>query len=277
MIFVNQQIEKGISVQAELPIRNINRAVGTIIGSEITRKWGATGLSDDTISIKFRGSAGQSFGAFTTKGMTLRLEGDANDYVGKGLSGGRLIIYPPIDSNFKPSRNVIIGNVALYGATSGELYVSGMAGERFGVRNSGAIGVVEAVGSHCLEYMTGGIIVVLGPTGRNCAAGMSGGIGYIFDEEGTLPRNLNTTMVDLENIETDTEAKELYHLIENHAKFTNSTVAHSILSNWKDKLVKFTKIIPKDYKQVLKKIEEAKLNGLTGEEAVLAAFNSIHH
>src|SRR5690606_16133218 len=180
-------IERGEPVRAELPIRNVNRVVGTITGSEVTKKWGAKGLPEDTIRIHFKGSAGQSFGAFMPKGMTFVLAGDANDYFGKGLSGGKLIVFPPAGSTFVPEENIIIGNVALYGATAGEVYVRGMAGERFAVRNSGVDAVVEAVGDHGCEYMTGGHVVVLGPTGRNFGAGMSGGIAYVLDETGDFP------------------------------------------------------------------------------------------
>ena len=178
-------IEHGEKVAADLPIRNVNRVVGTIVGSEFTRRH-PQGLPDDTIHLHFHGSAGQSFGAFVPQGMTLELEGDANDYFGKGLSGGRIVLYPPKGSTFKPEENIIVGNVALYGATSGEVFISGMAGERFGVRNSGVNAVVEAVGDHGCEYMTGGRVVVLGPTGRNFAAGMSGGVAYVLDEDGDL-------------------------------------------------------------------------------------------
>lgn len=180
-------IERGEKVKATLPIRNVNRVVGTITGSELTRQRGAAGLPEDTIQITFQGSAGQSFGAFMPKGMSFTLEGDANDYFGKGLSGGKLILYPPAASTFAPEENMIVGNVALYGATEGEVFIRGMAGERFGVRNSGVKAVVEAVGDHGCEYMTGGTVVILGPTGRNFAAGMSGGVAYIYDEVGDFP------------------------------------------------------------------------------------------
>src|SRR5439155_10052383 len=193
-------IERKEKVVAVLPIRNVNRVVGTIVGSEITRRWSAEGLPEDTIEIHFTGSAGQSLGAFMPKGMTFYLEGDANDYVGKGLSGGKIIIFPPEQSTFVPEENIIIGNVALYGATGGEAYICGMAGERFAVRNSGASAVVEAVGDHGCEYMTGGRVVVLGPTGRNFAAGMSGGIAYVLDADGGFHRRCNSGMVELESL-----------------------------------------------------------------------------
>ena len=183
-------LERGEPVRADLPIRNVNRVVGTMLGSEVTRRYGADGLPEDTIHLHFNGSAGQSFGAFMPQGMTLELEGDANDYVGKGLSGGKIIVYPPAGSTFAAEENIIIGNVAFYGATSGEAYIRGMAGERFCVRNSGVNAVVEGVGDHGCEYMTGGRVVVLGRTGRNFAAGMSGGIAYVLDENGDFPAPL---------------------------------------------------------------------------------------
>ncbi|MDR0353313.1 MAG: hypothetical protein LBI02_08195 [Opitutaceae bacterium] len=267
-------IEKGEKVTAELPLRNTNRVTGTITGSEVTRKWGAKGLPDDTIDIRFNGSAGQSFGAFLPPGMTFRLHGDANDYVGKGLSGGRIIIRPPEDSTFDPSKNIIAGNVALYGATSGELYVGGMAGERFCVRNSGATAVVEAVGDHGLEYMTGGRVVILGPTGRNLAAGMSGGVAYILDEHYALAASINAGMVHMEEVETGAEAAELRALIERHAALTGSAQARRVLDAWAALLPKFVKIMPKDYKRMLTRIEEAKSEGLAGDDAIMAAFES---
>jgi glutamate synthase (ferredoxin) len=267
-------IEKGAKVVAEVPVRNINRVVGTITGSEVTRKWGAKGLPEDTIDIRFDGSAGQSFGAFIPRGMTFRLHGDANDYVGKGLSGGRIIIRPPEGSTFDPSKNIIAGNVALYGATSGELFVGGMAGERFCVRNSGATAVVEAVGDHGLEYMTGGRVVILGPTGRNLAAGMSGGVAYVLDEHYALAANINTGMVHLEKVETDAEAAELRALIERHAALTGSTLARRVLDTWDALLPKFVKIMPKDYKRMLERIAEAKSEGLAGDDAIMAAFEA---
>src|SRR5207248_843645 len=209
-------IERKEKVVAALPIRNVNRVVGTIVGSEVTRRWGAEGLPEDTIEISFTGSAGQSFGAFMPKGMTFTLEGDANDYVGKGLSGGKIIVYPPERSTFVPNENIIVGNVALYGATSGEAYIRGMAGERFAVRNSGVTAVVESIGDHGCEYMTGGRVVVLGPTGRNFAAGMSGGVAYVLDETGEFPRRCNQQMVSLEKLEKDEEIVEVWKFIHSH-------------------------------------------------------------
>ncbi|HEY8510045.1 MAG TPA: glutamate synthase large subunit, partial [Steroidobacteraceae bacterium] len=225
-------IERGEKVTAELPIRNVNRVVGTITGSEVTRRWGSAGLPEDTIQITFKGSAGQSFGAFLPKGMTFTLEGDANDHLGKGLSGGKLIVRPPAGSTFVAEENIITGNVALYGATSGEAYIRGMAGERFCVRNSGVNAVVEAVGDHGCEYMTGGRVVVLGPAGRNFGAGMSGGIAYVLDERGDFPRNVNKQMVDIERLEEDEEIAEVRTLIEKHYKYTGSTRAKYVLDAW---------------------------------------------
>ncbi|WP_343215368.1 glutamate synthase large subunit [Ereboglobus sp. PH5-10] len=270
-------IERGEKVSAEFPIKNIHRVVGTRTGSEVTRKWGANGLPEDTIDIRFHGSAGQSFGAFIPKGMTFRLAGDANDYVGKGLSGGKIIIHPPASSTFEPARNIIIGNVALYGATSGELYACGMAGERFAVRNSGATAVVESVGDHGLEYMTGGKVVVLGATGRNFAAGMSGGIAYVHDPENRLPSNLNDSMVFVEKIEDADESASLRQLVENHARYTQSAVAQKLLGNWDAALPHFVKIMPKDYKRMLEAIEKAKAEGLAGDHAIAAAFEANAH
>ncbi len=209
-------IERGEPVRAELPIRNVNRVVGTITGSEITRKYGPEGLPEDTIRIGFKGSAGQSFGAFMPRGMTFVLEGDANDHLGKGLSGGRIVVFPPAGSPFAPEENIIIGNVGLYGATSGEAYIGGMAGERFAVRNSGADAVVEAVGDHGCEYMTGGRVVVLGPTGRNFGAGMSGGIAYVLDETGGFAGQVNTQMVGMEQLEDPEEIARVRGMIERH-------------------------------------------------------------
>jgi glutamate synthase domain-containing protein 2/glutamate synthase domain-containing protein 1/glutamate synthase domain-containing protein 3 len=265
-------IEKGEPVRAELPIRNVNRVVGTITGSEVTKKWGAAGLPEDTIQIKFNGSAGQSFGAFMPKGMTFVLEGDANDYCGKGLSGGKIIVFPPVKSTFRPEENIIIGNVALYGATSGEAYIRGMAGERFAVRNSGVDAVVEAVGDHGCEYMTGGHVVVLGPAGRNFGAGMSGGIAYVLDEKGDFPANVNTQMVGIEKLEDPAEIAKVRDMIESHLHWTGSSRAEAVLSNWDASVARFVKVIPRDYKRMLACILRAHEQGLTGDEAIMVAF-----
>jgi glutamate synthase (NADPH) large chain len=265
-------IERREKVIADLPIRNVNRVVGTITGSEVTKKWGAAGLPEDTIRVHFKGSAGQSFGAFMPKGMTFSIEGDANDYVGKGLSGGKIAIYPPANSAFVPADNIIIGNVALYGATAGELYLCGRAGERFGVRNSGVNAVVEGVGDHALEYMTGGRVIILGDTGRNFAAGMSGGVAYVLDERGDFAKNVNGQMVGIEKIETSAEAAEVRAQIETHVAYTKSARGRLVLEAWPQLMPKFVKILPKDYKRVLACMARAHAQGLTGEEAVMAAF-----
>ncbi|MBK8474894.1 MAG: glutamate synthase large subunit [Opitutaceae bacterium] len=265
-------IDHGTKVTAELAIRNVHRVVGTITGSEITRKHGAKGLPEDTIQIKFKGSAGQSFGAFMPKGMTFTLEGDANDYVGKGLSGGKLIVFPPAGSTFAAEENIIIGNVALYGATGGEAYIGGMAGERFAVRNSGVTTVVEGVGDHGCEYMTGGRVVVLGETGRNFAAGMSGGVAYVIDEAGDFATRVNKQMVGLDKVTTPEELAELRAMIEKHAALTGSARAKQILAAWGTMAGKFVKVMPKDYQRMLACIDRAKAQGLTGDEAIMAAF-----
>jgi glutamate synthase (ferredoxin) len=265
-------IEHGKKVVAQMPIRNVNRVVGTITGSEVTKKWGAQGLPEDTIRVHFQGSAGQSFGAFMPKGMTFLLEGDANDYIGKGLSGGRIIVFPPAGSTFVPEENIIVGNVAFYGATSGEAYIRGMAGERFCVRNSGINAVVESVGDHGCEYMTGGRVVVLGPAGRNFAAGMSGGIAYVLDEQGDFARNANLQMVGLEKIEDPAEAAEVRALVEKHFTHTKSTRARLVLDTWEHMLPLFVKVMPKDYKRVRECIKRVHEQGLTGEEAIMVAF-----
>ena len=264
-------VEQGEAVRAELAIGNVNRVVGTIVGNEITKRHGAEGLPDGTVQLRFRGSAGQSFGAFIPRGMTLELEGDANDYLGKGLSGGRIVLYPPKGSGFAAEENIITGNVACYGATSGEVYIRGMAGERFCVRNSGARAVVEAVGDHGCEYMTGGCVAVLGPTGRNFAAGMSGGVAYVLDREGDFSTRCNGQMVQLEPLEEEDKA-ELKAMIERHGALTCSSRAAAILGEWESSLPKFVKVMPKDYKRVLKALARAREAGLTGDEAMEAAF-----
>jgi glutamate synthase (ferredoxin) len=266
-------IERGEKVEAKLPIMNTNRVVGTILGNEITKRhW--NGLPDDTVYLQFRGSAGQSIGAFMPKGVTIEVEGDANDYVGKGLSGGRLIIYPDAKATFAAEENIIIGNVALYGATSGELFVRGVAGERFAVRNSGVNTVVEGIGDHGCEYMTGGKVVVLGTTGRNFAAGMSGGVAYILDERGDFAKHCNTQMVALETIDDEQEAESLRALIQKHADSTLSQKANKVLASWKESLPKFVKVMPRDYKRVLQAIAKAEADGLSGDEALAAAFEA---
>ncbi len=250
-------LERGEPVTLKYPIRNVNRTVGAILGSELTRRYGGAGLPDDTIKIKFDGSAGQSFGAFLPKGITLTLEGDANDYVGKGLSGGKIIVYPPKVSTFVPEENVLIGNVALYGATGGRAFFRGRAGERFCVRNSGALAVVEGVGDHGCEYMTGGVALVIGPTGRNFAAGMSGGFAFLFDEHGEFPRNCNLEMVDLEPFQDPDDLELVRDLLLRHAGYTGSTVAARILGDWDWAVSKFVKVMPVDYRRVLQEQKRA--------------------
>ncbi|MBI4000128.1 MAG: glutamate synthase large subunit [Candidatus Omnitrophica bacterium] len=259
-------------VSASLPIKNTNRVVGTILGSELTRRYGAGGLPEDTIHLKFTGSAGQSFGAFVPRGITLELEGDANDYFGKGLSGGKIIVYPHQESTFIPEENIIIGNVAFYGATMGEAYVRGMAGERFCVRNSGVHAVVEAVGDHGCEYMTGGRVVIIGQTGRNFAAGMSGGVAYVLDVAGDFPTRCNKQMVELERLDKEEEIKEVRSMIERHVTYTGSKRGKQILNLWDEMVPKFVKVLPKDYKRVLQALERVKSAGLSGDEAIMAAF-----
>jgi len=243
-------LEKKEKTAASFNIKNTNRTVGTIFSNEITKLYKAAGLPDNTIHFKFNGTAGQSFGAFNTKGITLELEGDANDYFGKGLSGARLIVYPSADANFAAEENIIIGNVAFYGATSGHAFIRGKAGERFAVRNSGANVVVEGVGDHGCEYMTGGNVVVLGATGRNFAAGMSGGIAYIYDLHNTFATGCNKEMVDIDPLSYD-DVIFLHDRIEQHFNYTKSTVAKFILNDFENQLQYFVKVFPKDYKKVL--------------------------
>ncbi|CAN5425260.1 glutamate synthase large subunit [soil metagenome] len=244
-------LESGAKVIGELPIINTNRTVGTTLSGLVAKKYGFAGLPDDTITFKFNGSAGQSFGAFLAKGITMTLEGDANDYVGKGISGGRIAVYPPKASTFKANENIIAGNTIAYGAIAGEIYLRGVAGERFAVRNSGASLVVEGVGDHGCEYMTGGHVVVIGPTGRNFAAGMSGGVAYVYDDNGMFPSLCNQELVSFEKVETDEDKETVRRLLENHVKFTESPVAAAILKDWDNELRWFVKVMPNDYKRVL--------------------------
>jgi glutamate synthase (NADPH) large chain len=244
-------LERGEAVKIDMPIRNVNRTVGTILGSEVTRRHGHTGLPDDTIDIQFHGSAGQSFGAFIPSGLTLRLEGDTNDYVGKGLSGGKLIVYPPKDATFVPEENIVIGNVALYGATSGSAFFRGIAGERFAVRNSGAMAVVEGTGDHGCEYMTGGRVVIIGSTGRNFGAGMSGGIAYVWNPDGDFAIRCNMEMIALEPLDEVEDLGLVQGLLERHVEYTGSTVAESLLTDWPKAAAQFVKVMPLEYRRVL--------------------------
>jgi glutamate synthase (ferredoxin) len=265
-------LERGERVSATLPIRNRNRVVGTILGSEVTRRCGARGLPDDTIQLTFQGSAGQSFGAFLPRGITLTLEGDANDYLGKGLSGGRLVVYPPKGSTFVPEQNMVVGNVALYGGTSGEAFLYGAAGERFCVRNSGVQAVVEALGDHGCEYMTGGRVVVLGPTGRNFAAGMSGGIAYVYDEDRDFAKRCNKEMVQLFRLEEAEEIELVKDLVFRHARLTGSTRASKILVDWNYFVPRFVRVVPNDYRRVLEAQRKMRETGMSQEQAEMAAF-----
>ena len=244
-------LERGEPVDVSLAVQNVNRTVGTITGSELSRKYGAAGLPDDTITLRFNGSAGQSFGAFVPRGMTMILEGDSNDYVGKGLSGGKIVIFPFKGVSFVPEDNILIGNVALYGATAGRAFFRGRAGERFCVRNSGALAVVEGTGDHACEYMTGGVAVVIGPTGRNFAAGMSGGTAFVLDEAGDFSQRSNLEMVDLEPLREPEDIDLVRDLLIQHAGYTGSTVAAHLLGDWDNIVEKFVKVMPVDYRRVL--------------------------
>ena len=249
---VRQTIETLAPIDVKLPVRNIHRSVGSMLSGEIARRYGSAGLPDDTIRIQLSGSAGQSLGAFLAKGVTLTLEGEANDYVGKGLSGGRIVVYPPRASVFAPEENILIGNVALYGATSGEAFFNGVAGERFAVRNSGATAVVEGVGDHGCEYMTNGLVLVLGACGRNFAAGMSGGIAYVFDERGDFTeKRCNLDSVDLEPLLDGQDVEIVRDLITRHRELTGSPRAKWILENWQEMVSRFIKVFPREFKRVL--------------------------
>lgn len=257
-----------------MDVKNTDRAFGTILGSEITRRLGDD-LKEDTYRVLCTGAGGQSFGAFIPKGLTLELAGESNDYFGKGLSGGRLIVYPPRGSRFKAEENIIIGNVALYGATSGKAFINGVAGERFCVRNSGAAAVVEGVGDHGCEYMTGGRVVVLGPTGKNFAAGMSGGIAYVLDEDSDLYIRLNKEMVSSCQVTSKYDVMELKEMIKEHVAATNSEKGRMILDHFKDYLPRFKKIIPYDYEKMLTAIVQMEEKGLSAEQAQIEAFYAV--
>jgi glutamate synthase (NADPH/NADH) large chain len=267
-------LEDGSPTQFSLPIINTDRATGTTLSHEISKRYGAEGLPDDTIKIKFKGSAGQSLGAWLASGITLELEGDSNDYVGKGLSGGKIIVYPPKASTFKSEENIIIGNVALYGAVMGEAYFRGVAAERFCVRNSGARTVVEGVGDHGCEYMTGGRVVILGATGRNFGAGMSGGVAYVFDPNDELLANSNLETIALEAVTEEADIHELRELISRHARYTKSAVAKSTLENWETALPQFKKVMPIDYKRALAELKASEAEAAAGETSNGAALSS---
>ena len=258
----------------EVDVSNINRTFGTIFGSEITKRY-PEGLEDDSYVVKCKGAGGQSFGAFIPKGLTLELIGDSNDYFGKGLSGGKLIVYPPRGVKYKHDENIIIGNVALYGATSGKAFINGVAGERFAVRNSGAAAVVEGVGDHGCEYMTGGRVVILGRTGKNFAAGMSGGVAYVLDMDSSLYQNVNKQMVLIQKVTSKYDVNELKGMIEEHVAYTNSEVGKKILERFTDYLPKFKKIIPVDYEKMMTRILQMEEQGMSSEQAKIEAFYEI--
>ena len=268
-------IKYGKKIESTLEVKNTDRVIGTILSSEIAGEHGADGLKDDTIKLKFVGSAGQSFGAFLAKGVTLRLEGDSNDYIGKGLSGGKIIVVPPESSKIVPEENVIIGNVAFYGAINGEAYIRGIAGERFCVRNSGMSAVVEGVGDHGCEYMTGGTVAVIGETGRNFAAGMSGGIAYVYDKHGDFAgKRCNEPLSHCIEKLDDSDTEKLKAMLEKHLEYTGSSVAEKILKSEKE-LKKFVKVIPPDYKQVIAVMTDELEKGADESRAMLAAFEKV--
>ena len=264
-------LNKGQKKSLQVDVSNVDRTLGTIFGSEITRQY-PDGLPEDTFTIQCNGSGGQSFGAFIPKGLTLELVGDSNDYFGKGLSGGKLIVYPPKAVNFKAEENIVIGNVALYGATSGKAYINGVAGERFCVRNSGATAVVEGVGDHGCEYMTGGRVVVLGTTGKNFAAGMSGGIAYVLDENRDFYKRLNKELVSLEEVTNKYDVQELKEMIQEHVAYTNSSRGKEILAHFGEYLPKFKKVMPHDYRRMMNTIVQMEEKGLSSEQAQIEAF-----
>ena len=255
----SQAIESQKDVSLEYAIGNTDRSVGAMLSGVVAAKYGHNGLPDETINIKFKGSAGQSFGAFLTKGINFKLEGEANDYLGKALSGGRISVMPPVRSSFNAEDNTIAGNTLLYGATSGEVYINGKVGERFAVRNSGAVAVVEGVGDHCCEYMTGGRVVVLGETGRNFAAGMSGGVAYVWDKHHNFDYFCNMEMVELSLIEDSASRKELHELIRQHYLYTGSQLARTMLNDWSHYVDDFIQVTPIEYKRVLAEEQMRKL------------------
>src|SRR5208283_3878482 len=274
IVMSREALDSGKPVRFSTTISNVNRTVGTMLGHEVTKAYGGQGLPDGTIDITFDGSAGNSFGAFVPHGITLRVYGDANDYVGKGLSGGRIVVRPSDNApqDYVAENNIIGGNVILFGATSGEAYLRGVVGERFAVRNSGAHAVVEGVGDHGCEYMTGGRVVILGRTGRNFAAGMSGGVAYVYDPDGDFPAHCNQEMVSLETLKDADEIEIIWKLIQRHQAYTKSERAAKVLADWRKLVPKFVKVMPKDYQRVLESMKKVKEQGLTGDEAIMAAF-----
>jgi glutamate synthase (NADPH/NADH) large chain len=272
IVMSREALDSGKPVRFSTTIGNVNRTVGTMLGHELTKAYGGQGLPDGTIDITFEGSAGNSFGAFVPRGITLRVYGDANDYVGKGLSGGRIVVRPSdnVPQDYVAEDNIIGGNVILFGATSGEVYLRGVVGERFAVRNSGAHAVVEGVGDHGCEYMTGGKVLILGQTGRNFAAGMSGGVAYLYDPDGEVPCNLNAEMVELETLDED-DTEYLHDTIQAHVDATDSAVGQRILADWPEQQRHFVKVMPRDYKRVLQAIAEAERDGVAVDKAIMAA------
>jgi glutamate synthase (NADPH/NADH) large chain len=272
IVMSREALDQQTPVKFASTISNVNRTVGTMLGHELTKAYGGQGLPDDTIDVTFDGSAGNSFGAFVPKGITLRVYGDANDYVGKGLSGGRLMVRPAKNApkDFVAEHNIIGGNVILFGATGGEAFLRGVVGERFAVRNSGAHAVVEGVGDHGCEYMTGGKVVILGPTGRNFAAGMSGGVAYVYDPDGVLPDHVNSEMVDLDELD-DEDLAWLRQMLTKHVEATDSAPGQRILADWQTEQRRFAKVMPRDYKRVLVAIAEAEENGTDVDQAIMAA------
>jgi glutamate synthase (NADPH/NADH) large chain len=268
-------LEDGTAVSLSRPVSNVNRTVGTMLGSAVTKKWGGAGLPDNTIAIRFDGSAGQSFGAFIPRGITLTLFGDSNDYLGKGLSGGRIVLRPSERATFAPEDNVIAGNVIGYGATSGQVFINGLVGERFCVRNSGATAVVEGVGDHGCEYMTGGRVVVLGPTGRNFAAGMSGGVAYVFDHDGSFDERVNTELVDVLDA-SDEDRQWLFDIIAEHQTVTHSPLAKRMLDDWSLFAGKFRVVMPRDYARVMGILENARAQGLSEEETLQRVMEPVN-
>jgi len=270
-----EALNEGKSVVVEKDVTNVNRSVGTMLGSHLTRRWGGAGLPADTIRLKLAGSAGQSLGAFIPQGITIELTGDANDYVAKGLSGGRIVIKPSATASFAPEENVIAGNVIGYGATSGEMFINGMVGERFCVRNSGAVAVVEGVGDHGCEYMTGGRVVVLGPTGRNFAAGMSGGVAFVLDVDGGFGARVNYEMVDVVDLD-DSDFIWLKENLGRHIAATGSPFATRILGDWTQLSTRFRKVMPRDYARVMKALDDARSSGASDAETWQRVMASQH-
>jgi len=275
IVMSREALDSGKPVRFSTTIANVNRTVGTMLGHEVTKAYGGEGLPDGTIDITFDGSAGNSFGAFLPTGITLRVYGDANDYVGKGLSGGRIVVRPSdnVPSDYVAEDNIVGGNVILFGATSGQAFLRGVVGERFAVRNSGAHAVVEGVGDHGCEYMTGGRVVILGQTGRNFAAGMSGGIAYVYDPDDTLSENLNSEMVELEALDDD-DLAWLHGMVQAHVDATDSAVGQHILNDWTDGQRRFAKVMPRDYKRVLEAVAEAERSGADPDQAIMAAASA---